>query len=109
MSPMEILSAYFLAIGVWLLDPVPWLVIVLAMLFLQSWLGPRKVLLVSVVLGGAAGFAVMCSIGGCEVASLGALGTAAFQALSAALIMALFVAGLLKLGKRWADRDRASE
>jgi hypothetical protein len=104
---MEPVWTLLLGIGVWLLDPVPWLVIVLAMLFLQR-LGPRRMFLVSVILGSAAGFAVMCSIGGCEGASPGLLGVAAFRAVSAACIVALVVAGLLKLGQRWADRDRES-
>jgi hypothetical protein len=105
---MEPVWTLFLGIGVWLLDPVPWLVIVLAMLFLPQRLGSRRAFVVSVVLGAAAGFAVMCSIGGCEGASPGLLGVAAFRAVSAACIVALVVAGLLKLGQRWADRDRKS-
>ena len=105
---LDTLWFLFGGIGYWLLDPVSWLVIVLAMLFLPQRLGARMVFLVSVVLGSAAGFAVMCSIGDCEAASPGTLGIAAFWAMSAACIVALIVAGLLRLGKRWADRDRAS-
>jgi hypothetical protein len=50
----------------------------------------------------------MCSIGGCEGASPGSLSIAAFRAVSAACIVTLVVAGLLKLGQRWADPDRES-
>ena len=105
---MEPVWTLLLGIGLWLLDPVPWLVIVLAMLFLSQRLGSRRMFLVSVVLGSAAGFAVMCSIVGCEGASPGSLAMAAFRAVIAACIVALVVAGLLKLGQRWAERDRES-
>jgi hypothetical protein len=105
---MEPVWTLLLDIALWLLDPVPWLVIVLAMLFLSQRLGSRRAFLVSVVLGGVAGFAVMCSIGGCEGASPGSLSIAAFRAVSAACIVTLVVAGLLKLGQRWADPDRES-
>ena len=106
---MTIETVWFFVVitGFWLFDPVPWLVIAVTMLLLRRH-DPRKVFLVSVVLGGATGLAVMNCLGGCQFLGFASLGVAILVALIDAAIAAFFVAGLFKLVRQLANRRRGS-
>ena len=94
---MEMVWFFIVAIGFWLPDPIPWLVIAVVMVALRRWWGRRPAFVVAVALGAVAGEVTMFCLGKCQVAETDSLVFAAFIALCDALIAAFFISGLLDL------------
>lgn len=92
---MEIAWFFIFAIGFWLLDPIPWLVIAVVMAALRRWWGRRPAFVVAVLLGAVAGEVTMFCLGRCQVGETDSLVYAAFIALCDALIAGFFISGLL--------------
>jgi hypothetical protein len=101
----DVAYVLFGGIVVWLVDPIPWIVIAVTLLLLRHW--PRWALFIAVLLGTGMGLAVMCCIQGCGYPGHASFGIAAFWALCDAVIEALILGGLFRLARRSFERDRA--
>jgi hypothetical protein len=79
------------AVALWLLDPVPWLVIAVTLPLFRRWLDWRLAFAGSTVLGAAGGFGAMYWVSRSDSPNLGSAGLWVFIALCDALIAALIL------------------